>query len=169
MPETSRRPSGAKIPSVRPFQPLRTATISWPRSVERRTTARMTALSPGQSPPPVRIPIRTPPLSDVGGVVLCEGGEAAVRDEYGIHAGALELRDVVRSRVAQVGDREFSRGYVLQQLEHDCQRVVVLVLADGQQEHLGVEVAKRSLEILRLGDPHHALEPERVRLVPHRK
>ena len=33
-----------------------------PRSSERRATARMTAFSPGQSPPPVRIPMRHAPV-----------------------------------------------------------------------------------------------------------
>ena len=56
IPETSRRPSGSTIPSTSPRQPSRTPTTSQPRSSARRVTARMTAFSPGQSPPPVRIP-----------------------------------------------------------------------------------------------------------------
>ena len=42
--------------STRPRQPSRTATTSQPAASAARTTARITALSPGQSPPPVRLP-----------------------------------------------------------------------------------------------------------------
>src|SRR5690606_35328464 len=46
-------------PSMTPCQPLRKPTMEQPCSaVPRLTTARMAALSPGQSPPPVRIPMR---------------------------------------------------------------------------------------------------------------
>ena len=47
-----------RSPSTSPRQPSRTPTTSQPRPSERRVTARMTAFSPGQSPPPVRIPTR---------------------------------------------------------------------------------------------------------------
>src|SRR4051812_45459894 len=43
-----------------PRQPSRTPITSWPCAHERRATARMTAFRPGQSPPPVRIPIFIP-------------------------------------------------------------------------------------------------------------
>ena len=52
--------------SMTPFQPSRKPRTvpSWSRST-RRTTARMTALRPGQSPPPVRMPMRmSPPPQD---------------------------------------------------------------------------------------------------------
>ena len=49
-------PSGSTIPSTSPRQPSRTPATSQPRSSARRVTARMTAFSPGQSPPPVRMP-----------------------------------------------------------------------------------------------------------------
>src|SRR4051812_36127552 len=42
-----------------PRQPFSTATVSWPFSHSRRQTARITALRPGQSPPPVSTPTRT--------------------------------------------------------------------------------------------------------------
>jgi hypothetical protein len=42
---------------MRPSQPFRIPTTSIESPWARRTTARITALSPGQSPPPVRIPI----------------------------------------------------------------------------------------------------------------
>ena len=45
--------------SISPRQPSRTPITSCPRSSERRVTARITAFSPGQSPPPVRTPIRS--------------------------------------------------------------------------------------------------------------
>src|SRR5215471_2792342 len=56
IPETCEGPRSSKIGSTSPRQPSRTATTSQPSASARRTTARMTALSPGQSPPPVRIP-----------------------------------------------------------------------------------------------------------------
>ena len=57
-PETSRIVSAVVSASTRPRQPLRTPTTSEPRPNDRRATARITAFSPGQSPPPVRIPTR---------------------------------------------------------------------------------------------------------------
>src|SRR5918996_3014024 len=65
IPEIARASSGVNVPSTIPRQPSRTPTTSCPRSRERRVTARMTAFSPGQSPPPVRIPTRF----DTNGVV----------------------------------------------------------------------------------------------------
>jgi hypothetical protein len=59
IPEISRGPSGSNTPSTSPRQPSRTPRTSSPRVKERRATARMTALRPGQSPPPVRIPTFT--------------------------------------------------------------------------------------------------------------
>ena len=58
IPEISRGPSGWKSCSTIPRQPSRTPTTSCPRDHDRRATARMTALRPGQSPPPVSTPIR---------------------------------------------------------------------------------------------------------------
>ena len=55
---TSIGPRLRNWPSTSPRQPCSTPTTSSPASNARRATARMTAFSPGQSPPPVRIPIR---------------------------------------------------------------------------------------------------------------
>ena len=53
--------SGMLSPSSTPRQPWRYPMKEWPYTVSPlRTTARMTALRPGQSPPPVNIPIRMP-------------------------------------------------------------------------------------------------------------
>ena len=57
IPEISRGPSGWKSCSTIPRQPSRTPITSCPRDHDRRATARMTAFSPGQSPPPVSTPI----------------------------------------------------------------------------------------------------------------
>src|SRR3954451_5613305 len=60
MPRTWSRSSACTCPSIRPSQPLRMPTTSTPCvTVARPTTARMTALSPGQSPPAVRTPRTT--------------------------------------------------------------------------------------------------------------
>ena len=59
-PRTARGPWARCRPRARPRQPSRNPTISSPCSpIPLRTTARMTALRPGQSPPPVRMPMRT--------------------------------------------------------------------------------------------------------------
>src|SRR4051794_3259201 len=59
MPRVLSRSSSTISPSSTPAQPLRNPTTLLPPAVTAlRTTARMTALRPGQSPPPVRIPTR---------------------------------------------------------------------------------------------------------------
>ena len=58
MPEISSNPNGSQSHSIIPFQPLRTPRKRYRYAVmPLRTTARMTALRPGQSPPPVNMPI----------------------------------------------------------------------------------------------------------------
>src|SRR3954469_22071764 len=56
IPETSRSARSRNSPSTSPRQPSRMPTESQPAASASRTTARITALSPGQSPPPVRMP-----------------------------------------------------------------------------------------------------------------
>src|SRR5699024_10474587 len=57
---TSERFKVMKSPSATPFQPLRNPTTEWPyASSPCFTTARIAAFSPGQSPPPVKTPMRT--------------------------------------------------------------------------------------------------------------
>src|SRR5436190_17717923 len=59
IPRVLSRSSSTTSPSRAPAQPLRNPTTLFPPAVTAlRTTARMTALRPGQSPPPVRIPTR---------------------------------------------------------------------------------------------------------------
>ena len=59
MPRTWSTPSGVVRFSSGPFQPSRNPTNSKPYSATPlRTTARITAFSPGQSPPPVSTPTR---------------------------------------------------------------------------------------------------------------
>src|SRR3954447_4076011 len=57
IPEIARPSSGRNVPSIIPRQPCRMPTTSAFRLMARRVTARITAFRPGQSPPPVRIPI----------------------------------------------------------------------------------------------------------------
>src|SRR5439155_7922474 len=57
IPETCAGPRSRKLPSTRPRQPSSTATQSQPSASEARTTARITAFRPGQSPPPVNMPM----------------------------------------------------------------------------------------------------------------
>src|SRR5438067_6160051 len=59
MPLTDSIVSSSQTFSIGPRQPSRNPRIECPwRSMPLRTTARMTAFSPGQSPPPVRTPMR---------------------------------------------------------------------------------------------------------------
>src|SRR6188768_3085382 len=59
MPDTSFLDKGTASPLMTPCQPLRKPTMDEPCSaVPRLTTARIAALRPGQSPPPVSNPIR---------------------------------------------------------------------------------------------------------------
>jgi hypothetical protein len=58
MPRVDSVVSGIRSPGgSRPSKPRRTPATSQPRRAEALTTARITALRPGQSPPPVRMPI----------------------------------------------------------------------------------------------------------------
>ena len=60
MPRTASIVRSIHSPSIGPRQPCRKPTSSWPwPSTPLRTIARIAALSPGQSPPPVRTPKRT--------------------------------------------------------------------------------------------------------------
>ena len=60
IPRTASRSRGRTRPSIRPSHPSRTPTTTAScRSFARATTPRITALRPGQSPPAVRIPMRT--------------------------------------------------------------------------------------------------------------
>src|SRR5687767_3126369 len=59
IPRTASRSSGRSRPSISPSQPSRIPTTSAPcLPIARAVTLRITALSPGQSPPAVRIPSR---------------------------------------------------------------------------------------------------------------
>ncbi len=58
MPAICSMPSGTVASSSTPPQPSRKPRISSPCCCADRTTALITALSPGQSPPPVKMPIR---------------------------------------------------------------------------------------------------------------
>ena len=57
MPDTCLSVNGIISLSMRPFQPFRMPMTAQLYRPAFRTTARMTALSPGQSPPPVSTPI----------------------------------------------------------------------------------------------------------------
>src|SRR5207249_8325100 len=56
---TENEVSGSTSPSISRRKPLRIPSTAMLEDCARRTTARITALRPGQSPPPVRIPTFT--------------------------------------------------------------------------------------------------------------
>ena len=163
---------GAKTPSVRPLQPSRTPTISCPRSVERRTTARITALSPGQSPPPVRIPIRM--RSSVSSDVWRIGLDRALR--------ALPARRAPRPRPSARAPRPPRASRRAGRRWRACRpaRRAAGREAPGadrrseswsavRRNTSGSKSSSDALEVGRLGDAHDAFEAERVRLVPQRE
>src|SRR5436305_11387886 len=75
MPDVLSWVSSRWSPLRTPAQPLRKPAISNPCALmPRRTTARITALRPGQSPPPVRMPMRA-----TGAIYSTPGGRAGTR------------------------------------------------------------------------------------------
>ena len=98
--------SGVSSFSTSPRQPARMPITSCPRSNDRRATARMTAFSPGQSPPPVRMPTFI-------GLSLC-----AAREKIRLPSDARPIRRCrspaparrSRGRRARARDRRGDRG-----------------------------------------------------------
>jgi len=134
--------------------------------VERRTTARITAFSPGQSPPPVRTPIRTLRALDVRRLGADERPDVACGHEDAVDARTLELRDVVGGCIVEVGDGELSRGNVVQERQQHFQRILVRARLGGEQENLRIELGQHAFEVVGVGDAHDAFEAERARLLP---
>ena len=66
-PTTEKEVRGSTSPVISPTQPLRMPSTSRPVFCARRTTARMTAFKPGQSPPPVKTPMRMSAILPGGG------------------------------------------------------------------------------------------------------
>src|SRR5262249_52833213 len=79
MPRTARPSSGPVSPSSGPRQPSLNPTNSYPYSgIPFRTSARMTAFSPGQSPPPVSTPTRMGATLVVMSVLAIDAGTTGV-------------------------------------------------------------------------------------------
>src|SRR3954471_7451692 len=104
MPRTPSRVSGRLLAAIvagspgsmarTPSQPRRKPTTSQPRSSAERVIERMQGLSPGTSPPPVRIPIRTaPPSASDGGA---EAQMEALRRRRDVDLGAVDRRALPR-------------------------------------------------------------------------
>src|SRR5205085_4242504 len=90
IPRTESRSSGLESSSMTPRQPFRNPTISWPwTSVPLRTSARIAALRPGQSPPPVSTPIRPIALLRYSS----RPDIRAIVDVTHIHASEVESRE----------------------------------------------------------------------------
>src|ERR1700736_1861157 len=117
MPRTACTSSAIVSPSSGPRQPSRNPTNSSPWTwTPLRTTARMTAFRPGQSPPPVRTPMRTsvsvPRTRRLGRIGDSTGPESAAAVGQGVattpRPGSASLDDV--ERVAfRVAEREHRR------------------------------------------------------------
>ena len=98
MPRTASRSSGRSCPSMRPSHPSRIPTTSAPcRPAARAVTPRITAFSPGQSPPAVRIASRFI-ARIVWPRLRCDSTGSAVSAEAVATATAGAFRDVPRRR-----------------------------------------------------------------------
>ncbi len=73
IPDTEKSVSGSTSPSMRPCHPFRIPSVSKSYFIPALSTARITALSPGQSPPPVRTPMVFIALSLFVFMVSCYG------------------------------------------------------------------------------------------------
>src|SRR5437588_723276 len=104
IPETASRESGTRSSARSPRQPSRTPVTSSPFSPARLTTARMAALRPGTSPPPVSTAIRftgRSPPSPAEQAGQPGGGqdvalERALDQAGGRRKGHRQLRDIER-------------------------------------------------------------------------
>src|SRR5437660_3209658 len=104
IPEMASRESGTMSSAMSPRQPSRTPMTSSPFSPARLTTARMAALRPGTSPPPVSTAIRftgRSPLSAAEQAGQHGGGqdvalERALDQVGGRRKGHGQLRDIER-------------------------------------------------------------------------
>src|SRR4051794_4564995 len=145
MPRTSGMPSGIVSLSSGPRQPSRKPTNSCPyMPAPLRTTARMTAFNPGQSPPPVSTPIRMARHFSGPGAGLREGlgpsaGEGAPSGRQGPPAGEVVPR--VGERVVLIGRRrrEGRRAGVLPPLP---QLVREARDRPGQRPHVAPQLAE---------------------------
>src|SRR4051794_7698187 len=104
MPRVDSSVSSTVSPSIGPRQPSRNPTISWPRwPADVRTMARMTALSPGQSPPPVRTPKRIGRMmSRPHGPANIRGMDFELSDDHRLIRSTV--RDFARNEVAPVAE-----------------------------------------------------------------
>src|SRR6185437_2035620 len=93
MPRTACTSSGTVSPSSGPRQPSRKPTNSKPNScVPRRTSARMTAFSPEQSPPPVSTPTRIGATLVPMSVLAIDAGTTGVTALVVTEAGRVAAR-----------------------------------------------------------------------------
>src|SRR5947199_1783344 len=106
IPEVLSWVSSKESPARTPAQPLRNPAISKPWALmPRRTTARITALSPGQSPPPVRMPMRaTSPMYSTPSA----RADAGVPRSIG-SASCAEILCIGRAAEADPGRRDADR------------------------------------------------------------
>src|SRR5258708_32297126 len=93
MPRTAWTSRGTVSPSSGPRQPSRNPTNSYPYScTPLRTTARMTAFRPGQSPPPVRTPTLMGPTLVRGDLARMPWPQAGGRGMTGARTSLFLLR-----------------------------------------------------------------------------
>jgi hypothetical protein len=86
-------------------------------------------------------------------------GDVAARHQDGVDPGPLEREHLVTAGDVNVGDRQFPRGDVGQQLQYGVEGVeLVLAVLHGEQEDLGVEAVERVLELLLVADVGDGLE-----------
>src|SRR5437588_2502755 len=156
VPRMTATPSGMVAPSSTPFQPSRNPTISSPWTFyPLRTTARITAFRPGQSPPPVSTPtlMRLPPFRPSGSATLLtrlRPSVACVAVVIAVDAGTTGVRSfAIDENGTPLGwaYREFTQYYPQPGwVEHDADEIW-----DAVQTTLGELQGKLDQPVVAIG------------------
>src|SRR5436309_2179774 len=133
-------------------------------------TARRAAASASSAPsavagPPQRVSARRRLGLNLRRRVADELGDASGSDDDRIDSRPLELVDLLAPGDRHVRDGELARGDVRKELQRAGERAVVVVLASGQEEDLGIEPLERELELFLVADLDDAVQPEAQRLL----
>src|SRR3954453_20427835 len=151
IPRVDCRSSGMRSLSSTPCQPPRKPTSSWPWTlIPWRTMARMTALRPGQSPPPVSTPKRIAPSLTPSCGAVPDAPTFDLQSHSSYSDGALPPAEVVAAAAAA--------GVELLALsDHDTVEGVDEALAAGREHDVAILPAAELSSIDGLYDDLHVL------------